>query len=69
MSKDHPLPAFIDVELARDVLEAGKSLRLLRDCRPNHPLCHSGVILDSTTGKQAWDISMKWLFIQGDIDE
>ncbi|CAG8514908.1 2220_t:CDS:2 [Funneliformis caledonium] len=69
ISEDHPLPAFIDSELARDVLEAGKSLRLLRDCRPNHPLCHPGVILDQTTGKQAWDITMKWLFIQGDIDE
>ncbi|RIA91282.1 Spc98 family-domain-containing protein [Glomus cerebriforme] len=69
VSNDHPLPAFINVELARDVLEAGKSLRLLRDCRPDHPLCHSCVILDQTTGKQAYDIKMKWLFIQGDIDD
>ncbi|CAB5214383.1 unnamed protein product [Rhizophagus irregularis] len=68
VSNDHPLPAFINVELARDVLEAGKSLRLLRDCRPNHPLCHSRVILDQTTGKRAWDIKMRWLFIQRDID-
>ncbi|GBC07609.1 hypothetical protein RclHR1_07570005 [Rhizophagus clarus] len=68
VSDDHPLPAFINVELARDVLEAGKSLRLLRDCRPNHPLCNSRVILDQTTGKRAWNIEMRWLFIQGDID-
>jgi len=69
VSKDHPLPAFVDVELARDVLEAGKSLRLLRDCRPNHPLCYSSVILDQTIGKQAGDINLKWLFVKGDIDE
>ncbi|RHZ48035.1 hypothetical protein Glove_562g31 [Diversispora epigaea] len=63
------LPIFISPELARDVLEAGKSLRLLRDCRPNHPLFDSSIILDKITGKLKWDINLKWLFIQGDIDE
>ncbi|CAG8663086.1 13359_t:CDS:2, partial [Acaulospora colombiana] len=68
VSDKNPLPIFIDTGLARDVLEAGKSLRLLRDCRPNHPLCQASTMLDPLTSKPIWSTNMKWLFIQGDID-
>ncbi|CAG8733573.1 11968_t:CDS:2, partial [Dentiscutata heterogama] len=63
------LPTFISSALARGVLEAGKALRLLRDCRPEHPLCNSGAVLSHMTDKPAWDLNLKFLFIQGDIDE
>ncbi|CAG8520510.1 12905_t:CDS:10, partial [Acaulospora morrowiae] len=69
VSDKNLLPAFIDAGLARDVLEAGKSLRLLRDYQPDHPLCHAGTMLNPITSKSGCDINMKWLFIQGDIDE
>ncbi|KAI9017352.1 Spc98 family-domain-containing protein [Gaertneriomyces semiglobifer] len=32
------LPAFLSPDVARDVLQAGKYLRLLRSCIPDHPL-------------------------------
>ncbi|CAG8712634.1 18063_t:CDS:10, partial [Gigaspora rosea] len=63
------LPTFISSALARDILEAGKTLRLLRDCRPDHPLCNSGAVLSNMTNRPAWNLDMKFLFIQGDIDE
>lgn len=73
MNRNHSLPTFIDSDVARDILEAGKSLRLLRDCYPNHPLCHFGMkILDqksNTTSSTLWNINLKWIFTQGEIDE
>ncbi|KAF0390464.1 Spc97/Spc98 family protein [Gigaspora margarita] len=62
------LPTFISPALARDILEAGKTLRLLRDCRPDHPLCNSGAVLSNMIDRP-WNLDMKFLFIQGDIDE
>ncbi|CAG8516179.1 9017_t:CDS:10 [Ambispora leptoticha] len=70
VSKSNPLPAFISVELARNMLAAGISLRLLRDCRPNHPLCNNN---DNNSGGQQkgllfqWDKNVKWIFTQGEI--
>ncbi|CAG8637621.1 13643_t:CDS:10 [Cetraspora pellucida] len=69
VDNEYPLPTFISSVIARHVLEAGKALRLLRDCRPDHPLCNSGAVLSHMTDKPIWDLNMKFLFIQGDIDE
>ncbi|CAG8526842.1 30220_t:CDS:10, partial [Racocetra persica] len=69
VDNEYPLPMFMSSVLARHVLEAGKALRLLRDCRPNHPLCNPGAVLNHMNDKPIWDLNMKFLFIQGDIDE
>ncbi|CAG8593645.1 4253_t:CDS:10, partial [Ambispora gerdemannii] len=56
ISKSSPLPAFISMELARNMLAAGISLKLLRDCRPNHPLCNN----NSTSGGQQKGLLFRW---------
>nr|CAG8496215.1 9086_t:CDS:10 [Entrophospora candida] len=56
-----------------DILEAGKSLRLLRDCYPNHALCYLGMKShdqkSNTTSSTLWSVNLKWIFTQGEIDD
>ncbi|KAG9295399.1 hypothetical protein G9A89_013428 [Geosiphon pyriformis] len=74
INQANPLPAFISSELANEILYAGKTLILLRDCRPNHPLCYA-FNLDSGTNKGSknrdlgWDVNLNWIFTQGEIDD
>ncbi|CAJ0753996.1 13337_t:CDS:10 [Entrophospora sp. SA101] len=56
-----------------NIVEAGKSLRLLRDCYPNHALCYLGMKAhdqkSNTTSSTLWSVNLKWIFTQGEIDD
>lgn len=73
MNRTSPPPEFLAPELARDVLEAGKSLRLLRECRPDHPLSATGrgeghgvnVIEAVAIG----DVRLRWVMTYQEIEE
>ncbi|KAK9760952.1 hypothetical protein K7432_014523 [Basidiobolus ranarum] len=71
ISGDSPPPSFISNTLASEVLEAGKSLRLLNECRKNHPLyADCGEYHDEGLDEFSnCSISLRWLFKIREIEE
>ncbi|RUS35131.1 Spc98 family-domain-containing protein [Jimgerdemannia flammicorona] len=69
MSRTSPPPEFLAPELARDVLEAGKSLRLLRECRPDHPLCGAEHVRGGIGAVVAGDVRLRWVMTHREIEE
>ncbi|ORX88461.1 hypothetical protein K493DRAFT_411002 [Basidiobolus meristosporus CBS 931.73] len=64
-------PSFVSKTLAREVLEAGKSLRLLNECRKKHPLyTDSGEYHEEGLEEFSHcSISLRWLFKIKEIEE
>ncbi|KAL1923356.1 uncharacterized protein VTP21DRAFT_8336 [Calcarisporiella thermophila] len=63
LNSSSPPPQFIGKSLARDILEAGKSLWLLRQCRPDHPLAKV-----SNFAEYSKLVGVKWAMTKGDIE-
>ncbi|KAJ3149882.1 hypothetical protein HDU86_006840 [Geranomyces michiganensis] len=60
MSPDVEPPSFLPQDIAQDVLHAGKCLRLLRACQPDHPLVE---------GAAEVNFGLQWCFLSEDIDK